>query len=801
MKKFYVSFLCLLISVCLSAQTLYWRLPAGSLADYDDPNSWSFSSGGPAAGVVPNGPSYNIIFDRSAQVRIDIPAVTFNSALLTNNSTVNFFNTTPSTITALSTNAGNPALNVSTGSTLIDSAAVDGDFVFQFGTNAQGLVNGSWVFTGNPALTNPFSALYAPAGTNATINVNGALIVRNKGGGPIVDGLQLFLNSNSLYWHNRDGSDIPNATWHPTSTILVTGVIDQLPPINTPVNPHHIGNLVLNSPTMFSPIPDGLSWSLPNGLIIDGNFQIVNTNNVPVMLASASGAAGTPVNYTVNGNLEIGPNANVAFANFQDGDRPYNLSVRGNYVQTGGIFSLRNDRSIGAVTISEPTTLQLGGNFIQTAGTFTTNSTVISETEDLFVLEMNGGAPQTISASSQTIDNATNQVTLRMNNASGVTLLTPLETGRVSFASAAAGRINTTTANVLTIANPNTNALTVNSATNAGHVNGPVRRRTNATVAYVFPTGKGGVIDTAHVIPETTAPSLYQAEYFNTGYPDQSVIAPLIDASDSEYWEFVIVSGSPAAVRLSPNGTAVPNSTGANSLVVAKYNGADWQHAKGATGTTLTPDNSTTGFVRSGNFASFAPGQFTLGIVPNGSLPINLITFNAQKGNGNVAMLNWKIASGSTPERFEVLRSTDGRNFIPVGSVPGLETRMEYGFNDQELQRGTTFYRLQMYDKEGTATFSKIVAVINGGKGFIITSMMPTVVVNRSRLNISSSEKGSMQLVITDMHGRIIKTQVTNISSGNQEVWLELQSIASGAYQVIGYMNGERTDAIRFIKR
>jgi hypothetical protein len=42
---------------------------------------------------------------------------------------------------------------------------------------------------------------------------------------------------------------------------------------------------------------------------------------------------------------------------------------------------------------------------------------------------------------------------------------------------------------------------------------------------------------------------------------------------------------------------------------------------------------------------------------------------------------------------------------------------------------------------------------------------------------------------------------VAGIINGNQEVRLDLQSLATGAYQVTGYMNGERTESLRFIKQ
>jgi hypothetical protein len=103
--------------------------------------------------------------------------------------------------------------------------------------------------------------------------------------------------------------------------------------------------------------------------------------------------------------------------------------------------------------------------------------------------------------------------------------------------------------------------------------------------------------------------------------------------------------------------------------------------------------------------------------------------------------------------------------------------------------------------KDGSISFSNIIIVMNGSKGVMISSMIPTLVRDRARLNISSSVRGNMQLVVTDISGRIMQNQVVSISSGNQEVWLNATSLSAGMFQVTGYINGEKTATFRFIKQ
>jgi hypothetical protein len=105
-----------------------------------------------------------------------------------------------------------------------------------------------------------------------------------------------------------------------------------------------------------------------------------------------------------------------------------------------------------------------------------------------------------------------------------------------------------------------------------------------------------------------------------------------------------------------------------------------------------------------------------------------------------------------------------------------------------------------MIDKDGSVTHSTIIVISNGAKGTIIHSMMPTMVRDRARLNISSSERNNMQLVVTDINGRVVLQQSVIVNAGNQEVWLNAGRLSAGMFQVTGYINGVKAATFRFIK-
>jgi hypothetical protein len=807
MKKIYV-----LLVVCLSflasanaQSTYYWIGPSSGVGgNWNDNNNWSFTPGGApvGVGVFPNSTLDDVVFGQNALVKVNVDNINLRSLTVSNSATAKLFvgaGSGATTMVLYSTSQVNPALNITAGSRLEDSADINVTFSVNLNLNAKGVVAGTWYFAGKvPTVTASNGAtFFVPSSGTTRLDVNGTMQFK-PGGRPMNAASSqnfLFFNSGSVFWLDRDGSTIPLATWHPNATILITGTTGVVPAINqtTP----EIGNLTINCPGLATPLFLDVGFGLPNNLIIKGNLRVLNTNGRLIYFATNGSATINNFNYVVNGNLEVSGNSRVAIASANNSNKVVQFQVDGDLNLSGASFDLQIAPSSSVVANS--TTLKVRGNINHTAGLFSSaNATSsINNSVDLYVVELNGTGNQNVFSFNGTFDNTNNEITLLVNNAAGVTLTSPLAVGKLSFNSTNKGRINTTTTNVLTINNPGTHGLVVNSPSSTGFVNGPVRRRTNSTSDYLVPTGKSAIYDPVQFRPSSNTLSVYQAEYFATAFADLSSISPVNGVSNQEYWQASVVSGADAALILTLTG-ALPGAGAGDAVGVVRYNGADWvDFAVG--GTVIIPGNSTTGSTRSSVAA--LNGFYTFGYGVAGSLPIHLLTFDARKQSSSSAQVSWTISTNSNPEQFEILRSADGRNFSAIGTVIATDLKYAYTFADNNLPTGTSYYRLKMVDKQGVVSYSPIVAVMNGAKGVVLTSLIPTIVTNSATLTISSSEKGTMQIMVTDMFGRIVKQQLTAIGTGNQQVSLNLQQLPAGAYQVTAVMNNQRVGTIRFVRQ
>jgi hypothetical protein len=799
MKKLYfyaMVIACLFCTASIHAQDRFWILASGTTGDWDNTANWSTTSGGGGGASVPNGAGFHAIFNQGATVNVDVAAITLSRLTVSGVTPARLIASTGSVITVQSGALGTEGLRVEANATLESRAGANVPFSLTFANGARGVVNGTWDFTGDGSVVLPNGATFnlpAATGQGNRLEVNGQMIFRNNtrtplpGAGPGSE--YLFFQTGSTFQLDRNGGGTPQANWDANSTILVTGVTTQFPNINLGSTPE-IGHFTWNTPAM-APPAGSLEIAL-NGITVQGNLSVLNTNGQPLTLMSGV----TPtVAMTVEGNVNVSGTSIVYIG--EDNDKSYEMNVVGAFNLSGGSFLMQAANTVG----TNSTVLSLQGNFNHTGGTFGLTSTDQSATNELFVVELDGTAAQTIT-STGTVSDPNSMITLRLNNAAGASLASPASFGKISWNSANKGILTTTTANVLSVTNPDATAATViNAPANNGYVSGPIRRSTNSTSTYLFPTGKSGFLRSAQIIPAATTASVYTAEYFRATPPSSgSVMTPLDGVTNLEYWNVSRQSGSSAGIQLTWS-TAITGADVSDGIVVAGFTGASWVSVKGTNGTVVTPGNIAAGTVRSEDLPSFN-GLFTLAFGPAGALPIDLVSFTGKKLSGNAALLNWSVTSSSTPDRFEVLRSADGGNFSTVGTVQGVDQQINYSYTDNSMPTGTVYYRLRMIDINGEVKLSKVIVLTNGTDGLFLTSMWPTVVTNgRAQVNVSSSQRGNLQLVVTDMYGRIVKQQISSVEAGSQQIWLNLHALPGGAYHITGYMDGKRSSSIRFVKQ
>lgn len=159
-------------------------------------------------------------------------------------------------------------------------------------------------------------------------------------------------------------------------------------------------------------------------------------------------------------------------------------------------------------------------------------------------------------------------------------------------------------------------------------------------------------------------------------------------------------------------------------------------------------------------YAGGANDGFSVTTVTNIPLPIELVSFAARVESGMVR-LTWITASELNNDYFQVEKSQDGMEFLPVIRVPGAGTTTErktYEALDSNPFRGNSYYRLSQTDLDGTKSYSKVELVRIEGQLDDILKLYPNPVRNGDVLYIDylSEVEEVIQINVLDPVGKHI---------------------------------------------
>ena len=105
-----------------------------------------------------------------------------------------------------------------------------------------------------------------------------------------------------------------------------------------------------------------------------------------------------------------------------------------------------------------------------------------------------------------------------------------------------------------------------------------------------------------------------------------------------------------------------------------------------------------------------------------------------------------------------------------------------------------------MIDENGKISYTRTVAIMNGVKGLLLTSLVPTIITNTATLTIASSSRQQLDIIIVDMQGRTVNKQHFTVNAGNTSIELSLSGLAAGIYYLQGISADGKTNTIRFIR-
>lgn len=170
-------------------------------------------------------------------------------------------------------------------------------------------------------------------------------------------------------------------------------------------------------------------------------------------------------------------------------------------------------------------------------------------------------------------------------------------------------------------------------------------------------------------------------------------------------------------------------------------------------------------------------------IRPGSILPIHITSFSGKKAGKDI-FLQWSTADEINCDHFEVQHSTDNSGFTKLASVaPQGNTSASYNFVHNNPPAAINYYRVKLVNKNGSAIYSKVIAVKADGTGIMLQTIYPNPFRDKLELAITSGKTSLVSIRLYDMNGKLALTLEKQITQGLNIITLRgLNSLQPGNY-------------------
>lgn len=180
---------------------------------------------------------------------------------------------------------------------------------------------------------------------------------------------------------------------------------------------------------------------------------------------------------------------------------------------------------------------------------------------------------------------------------------------------------------------------------------------------------------------------------------------------------------------------------------------------------------------------------------PSVTLPIDLLTFRGIL-KGNYTRLNWITENEVNLNRFEVEKSTDGKNFFKVSEIKAANKR-SYNFDNYigDIKGSKVYYRLKLIDNDNKSMYSSIVSIKLPSIYFTLYPN-PSVNTLQIKLNTTITDNGVIE-IINEVGASVAKKVVNRESS---IISFSTKELPAGIYVVKLIFNNEQVSQ-NFLKK
>jgi hypothetical protein len=183
----------------------------------------------------------------------------------------------------------------------------------------------------------------------------------------------------------------------------------------------------------------------------------------------------------------------------------------------------------------------------------------------------------------------------------------------------------------------------------------------------------------------------------------------------------------------------------------------------------------------------------------NNPLPLSdLLNFTVGRNGEDGAAIKWQVIPDHKIDRFELQKSYDGRRFTTLERIPVTTGITSYGVTDSQLQGGLQYYRLKLFDNDGSESYSRIISF--QWDEIQLTKAYPNPFGNTLKLSLSAVRAGNVEVSMINLHGQTMAQRTFGLSAGSNTLSMDIENLSSGVY-LLHYRLGGSSGFLRVVKK
>jgi hypothetical protein len=185
-----------------------------------------------------------------------------------------------------------------------------------------------------------------------------------------------------------------------------------------------------------------------------------------------------------------------------------------------------------------------------------------------------------------------------------------------------------------------------------------------------------------------------------------------------------------------------------------------------------------------------------------GAFPVKLLSFGARLKDAQTVDLNWTVTDEKDLRAYEILYSTDGRNFDIIGTVKAVNAVADhqYTFRHSSRLSAVNYYRLKMVDIDESVNYSAIVTVKEKADANLSKLMVsPNPVINDAVVYIESVRTEKVEIMVFNSVGQKISTLVRSLQAGSNVVIVPRNKLQGQGIYIVRVKLGDALFTSRFV--